>query len=406
VTLVAAGGDEPEISVVMVTHGAWSFTRQAVDALVAHTEHTFELIIVDNASKDGTRERLLDMRDVRVIFNEQNSGFGPASNQGAALARADYLLLLNSDAFVEPGWLDPLLETIQHDSVGAVVPCFLHRDGSLQDAGTLLAKDGTTGVYGDGDDPHRLPYRFRRVLDAGCAACMLIKRGPFNVLRGFDERYAPAYYEDADMCLRLAQLGLRVVYEPRSRVTHVRYGSGTAADAAELSRRNRARFLARWGAQLLGRPHTFGFASTQAVIASRDAMASPRVLICSSRDSAHVGEVASGIMREWPPARVTWATFGWPEDASATDRWLHSGVEVLTEPDLSWLGERLFHYDVVLLDTDSDRDFAPVLEYTQPQAPRLALSNFGAPSGVFEEGALRAFAAAGIAVGPRVARLG
>lgn len=386
---------------MMVTHGAWSLTRQAVDALIAHTEQSFELIIVDNGSKDETRERLSELRDVRVIFNEQNRGFGPATNQGAALARADHLLLLNSDAFVEPGWVEPLLETIQPDSIGAVVPCLLNPDGSLQDAGTLLAKDGTVGVYGDGDDRRRLHYRFTRVLDVGSAACMLIKREPFNLLQGFDTRYAPAYYEDADLCLRLAGLGLSVVYEPRSSVTHVRYGSSTAANAAELSRRNRARFLERWGPQLLGRPQTFGLVSAQAVMAARDAMASPRVLICSSADSALAGAVASGVMQEWPSARATWATVGQQGVAFAPERWLQGGVEVLTEPDPSWLSERLFHYDLVVLDADSGRHVSPALERTQPQAPRLALSDVAAPDGVFKGDTLRAFAKAGIA--PRTA---
>jgi GT2 family glycosyltransferase len=381
----------------MVTHGAWSFTRQAVDALVAHTKHPFELIIVDNRSEDETCERLSEMRDVRVIFNEQNRGFGPATNQGAALARADYLLLLNSDAFVEPGWLEPLLETIRHDSVGAVVPCLLHPDGSLQDAGTLLAKDGTVLVYGDGDDPSRLPYRFRRVLDAGSAACMLIRREAFDVLHGFDARYAPAYYEDVDLCLRLSALRLTVQYEPRSRVTHVRYGSSTPADAAELSRRNRARFLERWRAQLLGRPQTFRFVDKQAVIAARDAMANPRVLICSSADCTHAGDAACGVLREWPSARVTWAASVRPGDAIALDCWLERGIEILTEPDPSWLGERLFHYDLALLDAESARHFAPSLARTQPQAPRLALNEVAGTSGVLEDLALRAFATAGLA---------
>lgn len=381
----------------MVTHGAWSLTRQAVDALVAHTEHPFELIIVDNRSEDETRERLSEMRNVRVIFNEQNRGFGPATNQGAALARADYLLLLNSDAFVEPGWLEPLLEAIQGDSVGAVVPCLLHPDGSLQDAGTLLAKDGTVFVYGDGDDPRRLPYRFRRVLDAGSAACMLVRRDTFDVLDGFDARYAPAYYEDVDLCLRLGALRLRVLYEPRSRATHVRYGTSTPANAAELSRRNRARFRERWGSQLLGRPQTFDVVSTQAVIAARDARAHPRVLICSSAESLDGGAVAWWVMREWTSARVTWAASVRPGDAFALDRWLERGIEILTEPDLSWLGERLFHYDLALLDADSARHFAPTLERTQPQAPRLALNEVAGPSGIFEDRALRAFAAAGLA---------
>ena len=112
-------------------------------------------------------------------------------------------------------------------------------------------------IYGDGDDPERLCYRFRRVVDYGAAACMLIRRATFEALGGFDERYAPAYYEDADLCLRLADRGLSVVYEPRATITHIRFGSSGAGTAVELSERNHARFVERWSTQLTGRPWTF-----------------------------------------------------------------------------------------------------------------------------------------------------
>jgi GT2 family glycosyltransferase len=234
-SLVAPDSGRPELSVVMVAHGAWALTQRALAALAAHTEPPFEVIIVDNASPDETPARLSELSHLRVILNSENRGFGPATNQGAEHARGERLLLLNTDTFVRPGWLEPLLATLDETTVGAVVPRYLYPDGRLQEAGVLLAQDGTVHVYGDRDDPHRLCYCFRRAVDSGSAACMLLRRTTFDALGGFDERYAPAYYEDADFCLRLAQQGLAVVYEPRSTVTHVRYGSGRQDTAFELS---------------------------------------------------------------------------------------------------------------------------------------------------------------------------
>ncbi len=160
----------------MVTHGAWALTERALASVIGHTQRRAELIVVDNRSEDETRQRLAELRDVEVILNRRNLGFGPATNQGAARARAPYLLLLNSDAFVHAGWLGPLLEAFRDDTVAAAVPRLLNPDGSLQDAGPLLAQDGTVLVYGDGDDPAKLCYRFRRTVDYGSAACMLIRR--------------------------------------------------------------------------------------------------------------------------------------------------------------------------------------------------------------------------------------
>jgi GT2 family glycosyltransferase len=392
VTRLGTRSGDPEISVVMVTHGAWELTEQAIASVIAHTQHRIELIVVDNNSPDETRARLSELRSAEIIFNELNRGFGPATNQGVARARAPYLLLLNSDAFVHAGWLGPLLETLEDENVAAVVPRLLDPDGSLQDAGPLLAQDGTVCAYGDGDHPGRLSYRFRRMVDYGSAACMLIRRSAFQALGGFDDAFAPAYYEDADLCLRLAQRGLKVIYEPRSTVTHVRYGSGSSDQAEELSERNRRLFVERWGQQLQGRPWTFTSATEQAVIVARDAPSSPRVLICSRAPDAAAEALASTLLAKWPWSRVTWATGAPVPTGWSPEPWLRLGVEVVDEADLSWLDKRLFLYDLVVLDRDRERHPALIatLERTQPQAPRVALGALrGAPEQIL--------AAAGVA---------
>jgi GT2 family glycosyltransferase len=399
-TLVAPDSGHPELSVVMVAHGAWALTQRALAALVAHTERPFEVIVVDNASPDETPARLSELSHLRVILNQENRGFGPATNQGAECARAGLLLLLNTDTFVRPGWLEPLLDTLDQSTVGAVVPRFLHPDGSLQEAGVLLARDGTVRFYGDHDDPDRLCYRFCRRVDLGSAACMLVRRSAFDALGGFDRRYAPAYYEDADFCLRLAQEGLTVVYEPRSTVTHVRYGSGQQDTAFEMSERNRALFVQRWGSQLEGRPSTFRGVNEQAVIAARDAMAHPRLLICARPDqSAGAEELARALLEGWPGARVTWAT-GTPAARGVDPRpWLRIGVEVVDQIDPSWLDERLFLYDIAVLGERADPWLLAALERTQPQASRIALAELDGPPENMLARVTPALAHAGIAPG-------
>ena len=392
-TLVSPNGVEPELSVVMVTYGAWPLTEQAVAALAANTQRPLELIVVDNHSDDETRARLSELENAQVIFNDENRGFGPATNQGAERARGTYLLLLNTDVFVHSGWLEPLLETLRTGATGAVVPRFLHPDGSLQDAGTLLAQDGTVHVYGDGDNPNRLCYRFGRIVDLGTAACMLIRLTTFAALEGFDTLFAPAYYEDTDLCMRLAERGLNVRYEPRSTVTHVRYGSGGVDDAAALSDRHRRLFVERWGPRLNGRPRSFRYAGEQAVIAARDALASPRVLVGAPSGHPAAEVVARMLLREFPSARVTWAT-GPCRDPS---RWLAVGLEVVDDVDPSWLDDRLYHYDLVVLDGQSDTGLEARVKRTQPQAPRLALDDLDGPLETLRSRLTPILAGAGIA---------
>ncbi len=392
-TLTLPAVEGPELSVVMVTHGAWPLTEQAVAALIEHTHRPFELIVVDNASDADTRSQLELLENARLLANDENRGFGPASNQGAERARGEYLVLLNSDAFVSAGWLDPLLGPLTDPAVGATVPRVLHPDGSLQEAGALLARDGTAVLYGDGDDPDLGCYRFTRTVDYGSAVCMAMRRSTFTELGGFDDAFAPAYYEDTDFCMRLATRKLTVVYEPRARVTHVRYGSGGAGVAVELSERNRRLFAERWAERLHGRPPTFTDATVQSVIASRDARATPRFLICSPSDPGRAEPLVQALGSGWPRARVTW----WVDPAAHgfdPEAWLACGVEVLQTSDSSWLGERLFHYDVAFLSRQQPDARRAELARTQSQAAVVRLDDD--PEAVLS-GLERTLARAGIA---------
>ena len=370
-SLAVPNRGEPVVSVLMAAHGGWPLTRQAIAAIIEHTEPAFELIVVDNASPDETGRRLGEIAGLRLMRNRENRGFGPANHPAAAQARGEFLFFLNTDAFVHPGWLEPLLATGGKDQVGAVVPRLLNADGSLQEAGGLLARDGSVLPYGDGDDPDLNCYRFPRAVDYGSAAGMLMRRSTFAALGGFDERYAPAYFEDLDLCLRMAEQGLGVRYEPASVLTHVRGGSGKPDAATALSERNHRRFVERWHRALGGRPWTLVNASGQAVIAARDALASPRVLIGSPAGHPAAAAVVEELLAGWPRARVTWANESQTKDDPAALR--ARGAEVLNAEDGAWLEARLFHYDLVLVAEGPENGFASAVARTQPQAPRLSL---------------------------------
>ena len=151
-------------------------------------------------------------------------GFARGSNQGAALARGTYLCFLNPD--IRPaGQLEPLLAAFERgQSVGAAVPLFLHPDGTVQEAGSAVDSEGAALSIGDGDSPLALEHRFRRTVDYGSAACLVVRADVFEAAGGFDPVYSPAYYEDVDLCFKLAERGLRTTFEPDSRVVHLRGG--------------------------------------------------------------------------------------------------------------------------------------------------------------------------------------
>src|SRR5262249_27073683 len=158
---------------------------------------------------------------LRVVRSAENTGFVDAANRGAAAARGRILVFLNNDTAVRRGWLDALVEVLDGDpDVGIVGARLLGADGRLQESGGILWRDASGWNFGRGDDPDRPEYRRRRDVDYCSGACLAIPRALFASLGGFDERYRPAYYEDADLAFRVRAAGRRVVVEPASTVVH------------------------------------------------------------------------------------------------------------------------------------------------------------------------------------------
>lgn len=367
--------ERPRVSVVIVTFGGWALTRRALEALRDRTPVPFEVVIVDNPTPEDVAGRLREeVEGAEVIENHRNEGFGPAANAGAQRARADLLLFLNSDALVQDGWIDPLIETLEgFPEAGAVVPMLLNEDGTVQEAGGLLFRQGWTLMYGYGGDPADPSLRFRRRIDYGSAACLLLRRSDFLELGGFDPAFVPAYCEDVDLLLRLRTLGCDVVYEPRSLVIHVRFGSSGLDEgvASRLVERNTAILRDRWPDVLVRRPPLVEAPEhAHRIVAARDAEALERLLVVADTTPR---DLLDALMGRHPEGRLTILATA-PIDEAERERLLLEGIEAvgpLDDPD-RWLRDRLFHYSAVLSVAGSvDHALADRLADTQPEAPLL-----------------------------------
>lgn len=251
------GSQEPPlVSVIVPAFNRWQYTNAALRALAAAYDPTIptEVLVVDDGSTDSTAALLAACDGVRSIRLECNGGFVAAANAGAAAARGTYLHFLNNDAIVTPGWLAPLVETLErHPSVAAVISQLRYADGTLAEAGGVIWRDGRGSNYGRGDSPNDWRYASARDVDYGSAASMMVRADAFAGAGGFAAEFVPAYYEDADLCFALRERGRRVVYQPRSVVYHaegVSYGSNARGDARALQERNRLAFAAKWAQQL------------------------------------------------------------------------------------------------------------------------------------------------------------
>lgn len=245
-------GGRASSSIIIPVFNKIEYTFQCLRSLIQEidlSEH--EIIVVNNASSDETERVLSYFKDiVRVINNETNMGFVDACNAGARVARGEYLVFLNNDTVVLQGWLKNLLDTIEGDStVGAVGSLFLYPDGLIQEAGGIVWKDGGAFHYGWGKSPENRKYTFAREVDYCSGASLLVRKDIFDRLGGFDRRFAPAYYEDIDLCMGVRALGYKVIYQPASRLIH--YEGVTAGRDAQTGFKhfqtvNREKLVEKW----------------------------------------------------------------------------------------------------------------------------------------------------------------
>src|SRR6185369_11196983 len=166
--------DQPVISVILVLFNRAELTLACLRSLAENHGVDIEIILIDNNSQDETPQLLDRLSGVRVIRNAENRNFLLAVNQAAKEARGDYILILNNDTQVLPGTLRSALDTIRSaPDIGAVGGRLVLLDGTLQEAGSIIWRDGSCLGYGRGDNPFAPMYMFRRDVDY-CSGAFLV----------------------------------------------------------------------------------------------------------------------------------------------------------------------------------------------------------------------------------------
>ncbi len=261
----ADGPDGPDgpplVSIVVCFFNGVDITSRCIECVRKNTAGvTFEIILVDDGSSDPDAGQFADGPGLRVVRSDRNQGFTKAANLGARQAAGDYLVFLNNDTEVQPGWLLALLDAAgSGPEVGAVGAMLIGPNGLLREAGGVIWSDATAYNYGRGADPREPEFCFRREVDYCSGACLLVGRPVFESVGGFDECFAPGFYEDTDLCFTLRSEGRVVLYEPEARVTHlegVTFGTDAQPGLSPLHSKsaqhlNRLVFQAKWAEELL-----------------------------------------------------------------------------------------------------------------------------------------------------------
>lgn len=227
------GGTQPAASVIVLNYNGRSWLDACLASVLGQElEGGVEVILVDNASSDGSVEQVQSrFPDVKVVTSGRNLGFAAGNNLGLHHARGRFRVLLNNDTVARPGWLRAMVAAaVEEPRAGAIAGklLFLDRPGVIQNAGSYLLSDGSGADRGSGE-PDQGQYERREEVFAACGASMLLRTEMLQAVGGLDGTFF-TYYEDTDLCWRMRLQGWKVVYEPTAVVEHAH--SATAVDGS------------------------------------------------------------------------------------------------------------------------------------------------------------------------------
>ncbi len=244
----------PRVSVVVTTAGRDDLVYACVAALAGGVRASaYEIIVANNGGPLQGLSALVEAGlDLRLVELGRRRSYAEANNCAIDLARGDYVLLLNDDAFVQPGAVDALVQALDADeAVGAACPSLLFPGGVIQELGASLGPEAAAAHRGRGGAEADLQaIALDPVCDTASAACLMVRRADLIRLGGFDPAFDPAYWEDVDLCLRLRGLGKTIRWVREAVVLHLESASTDCAHApfdkdAALAL-NRLTFLSRW----------------------------------------------------------------------------------------------------------------------------------------------------------------
>lgn len=243
--------DEPIVSIIIPVYNQFAYTYSCLRAIVENSGSiSYEVVLADDCSTDLTQQIEKAVKNIRIVRTDKNLSFLKNCNHSSKFARGKYYLFLNNDTQVQPGWLKPLVQLMdENPDIGLTGSRLVYPDGSLQEAGGILWKDGSAWNYGHGNNPALPEYHYVKDVDYISGASMMVRSEIWKQLGGFDESFAPAYCEDSDFAFSIRKAGYRVVYQPLSVVVHfegISNGTDLSTGLKAYQIENQKKFYKKW----------------------------------------------------------------------------------------------------------------------------------------------------------------
>jgi GT2 family glycosyltransferase/glycosyltransferase involved in cell wall biosynthesis len=245
--------ETPLVSIIIPVHNKIELTLDCILSIVSGASGiAYEIIVMDDASNDRTAVvfKFNKIKGLRYFRNVANKGFVISCNEAAKKAKGKYLIFLNNDTKVHSGWIENLLSTFTiFPNAGMAGSKLIFPNGKLQEAGGVIASDGSAENYGRDDDPQNYLYNYVREVDYVSGACIMLPKSLWESVGGFENQYQPAYYEDVDLAYKLRQAGYQVFYQPFSQITHFEGGTNGKELSDGVKRYqviNQKRFFETW----------------------------------------------------------------------------------------------------------------------------------------------------------------
>ncbi|MCK9586139.1 glycosyltransferase family 2 protein [Methanothrix soehngenii] len=220
------------ISVIVLNYNGRGFLDGCLTSLASQTYSDFEVIVVDNGSRDGSPDYIEENYPwVRLAKNDENLGFAGGTNVGIRAAKGEFIITLNNDSRADSRFIEELIKPMADPEVGVCAAKMLFPDGRINSAGICISRSGAAwdrGMF----EPDRGQYEFVEEVFGACAGAALYRREMLDEIGLFDEDFF-LYLEDVDLAFRARLAGWKCLYVPGARVIH--HHGGTAGVGSDLA---------------------------------------------------------------------------------------------------------------------------------------------------------------------------